>query len=245
MRSVAASRDGSWARGWASAGTAAIAAIATPPRRRGEFFACVCAAQVTGVTFDGGYGEYLVAPASAGCAHARGTFRRRGGPADARRSHHVQPPCGTAVRGQARMSTRSWGWAASATSAFNTRRRWAITPSALCGKEKEPLAHQLVRVGLHRQPVQRTVGVELNKLGGAKIILATTTSGEAMAAVQGGLAVNGTMMVLGAGPSRCRSLPDLAADGIPPLGQGMVFRHIDRLAGHARLQRTCRRAADE
>src|SRR5271163_3092480 len=32
--------------------------------RRGEFFACV-RGQVTGVTYDGGYGEYMVAPASA------------------------------------------------------------------------------------------------------------------------------------------------------------------------------------
>src|SRR5438045_7914935 len=34
------------------------------PCRRGEFFACVTG-QVTGITYDGGYGEYLVAPASA------------------------------------------------------------------------------------------------------------------------------------------------------------------------------------
>src|SRR5580692_11788293 len=32
--------------------------------RRGEFFACV-RGQVTGISFDGGYGEYMIAPASA------------------------------------------------------------------------------------------------------------------------------------------------------------------------------------
>src|SRR5207253_3626665 len=32
--------------------------------RRGEFFACV-RGQITGVTYDGGYGEYMIAPASA------------------------------------------------------------------------------------------------------------------------------------------------------------------------------------
>jgi D-arabinose 1-dehydrogenase-like Zn-dependent alcohol dehydrogenase len=42
---------------------------------------------------------------------------------------------------------------------------------------------------------------ELNKLGGAKIILATATSGNAMAAVQGGLAVNGTLLIVGAANS--------------------------------------------
>src|SRR5205823_8484931 len=42
---------------------------------------------------------------------------------------------------------------------------------------------------------------ELQKLGGAKVILATATSGEAMSAVEGGLAVNGTLLVIGAAPS--------------------------------------------
>src|SRR5205823_6887186 len=41
--------------------------------------------------------------------------------------------------------------------------------------------------------------VELAKLGGAKIVLATVTDSPAMAATIGGLAPNGTLMVLGAG----------------------------------------------
>jgi D-arabinose 1-dehydrogenase-like Zn-dependent alcohol dehydrogenase len=42
---------------------------------------------------------------------------------------------------------------------------------------------------------------ELQKLGGAKVILATVTSGDAMTAVQGGLGINGTMLLLGAAQS--------------------------------------------
>jgi D-arabinose 1-dehydrogenase-like Zn-dependent alcohol dehydrogenase len=38
-------------------------------------------------------------------------------------------------------------------------------------------------------------------LGGAKAILATVTNGDAMAAVVGGLGVNGTLMVIGVAPS--------------------------------------------
>jgi D-arabinose 1-dehydrogenase-like Zn-dependent alcohol dehydrogenase len=38
-------------------------------------------------------------------------------------------------------------------------------------------------------------------ISGAKVILATATSGEAMSAVQRGLAVNGTLVVVGAAPS--------------------------------------------
>jgi D-arabinose 1-dehydrogenase-like Zn-dependent alcohol dehydrogenase len=42
---------------------------------------------------------------------------------------------------------------------------------------------------------------ELRKLGGAKVILATVTTGEAMAAVIGGLGVRGTLMIIGAAGS--------------------------------------------
>jgi D-arabinose 1-dehydrogenase-like Zn-dependent alcohol dehydrogenase len=42
---------------------------------------------------------------------------------------------------------------------------------------------------------------ELQTLGGAKAILATATSSEAMSAVEGGLAVNGTSLLIGAVPS--------------------------------------------
>ena len=55
--------DGSRASASASGGTAAIAAIATPAAAE-QFFACV-RGQTTGVTYDGGYGEYMIAPASA------------------------------------------------------------------------------------------------------------------------------------------------------------------------------------
>src|SRR6202012_4901495 len=42
---------------------------------------------------------------------------------------------------------------------------------------------------------------ELQKLGGARVILATVTVGEAMSVVQGGLGLNGTLMIVGAAQS--------------------------------------------
>ena len=68
------------------------------------------------------------------------------------------------------------------------------------GKDKEPLARQL-GASTYIDSQAQDPAAELQKLGGAKAILATATSGEAMAAVQGGLAVNGTMLVIGAAPS--------------------------------------------
>jgi D-arabinose 1-dehydrogenase-like Zn-dependent alcohol dehydrogenase len=38
-------------------------------------------------------------------------------------------------------------------------------------------------------------------MGGAKVIIATVTDSKAMSAVQGGLGVNGTLMILGAPPT--------------------------------------------
>ncbi len=68
------------------------------------------------------------------------------------------------------------------------------------GKDKEPLARQLgARHYIDSQA--QDPATELRNLGGAKVILATVTNGDAMAAVVGGLGSNGTLMVIGAAPS--------------------------------------------
>jgi D-arabinose 1-dehydrogenase-like Zn-dependent alcohol dehydrogenase len=65
------------------------------------------------------------------------------------------------------------------------------------GTDKEALSRQL---GASHYIDSRTqdAAAELVKLGGAKVILATVTSGKAMSAVLGGLGVNGKLVVLGA-----------------------------------------------
>ena len=65
------------------------------------------------------------------------------------------------------------------------------------GKDKEPLARQL---GAHHYIDSQAgnVSAALHKLGGAKIVLATATSAEAMAATMGGLSLDGRLIVLGA-----------------------------------------------
>ena len=68
------------------------------------------------------------------------------------------------------------------------------------GKDKEPLARQL-GAAVYIDSQAQDPAAELLKLGGAKVILATATSGEAMSAVQGGVAVNGTLLIVGAAES--------------------------------------------
>ena len=65
------------------------------------------------------------------------------------------------------------------------------------GEDKQPLARKLGAWHYIDSRAQ-DAAAELLKLGGARVILATVTSGEAMSAVLCGLGVNGTLMVLGA-----------------------------------------------
>jgi D-arabinose 1-dehydrogenase-like Zn-dependent alcohol dehydrogenase len=69
------------------------------------------------------------------------------------------------------------------------------------GKDKEPLARKL---GAHHyvDSLAQDPAAELARLGGAKAILATVTNGKAMSAVQGGLAVDGVLIVLGVDDSQ-------------------------------------------
>jgi D-arabinose 1-dehydrogenase-like Zn-dependent alcohol dehydrogenase len=168
------------------------------PCRRGEFFACVTH-QVTGITYDGGYGEYMIAPASAVallpdelppveaaplmCAGLT-TF-------NALRNAGARPGDTVAVLGLGGLG--HLGIQYSAKMGFRT-------VGIARGKDKEPLARQLgASEYIDSQAEDPAAG--LQKLGGAKVILATATSGEAMSAVQGGLAANGTMLVVGAAPA--------------------------------------------
>ncbi len=61
------------------------------PCRHGDFFACVTG-QVTGISFDGGYGEYLVAPATAVALLPKELPAVERGAAYVRRRHHLQCP---------------------------------------------------------------------------------------------------------------------------------------------------------
>jgi len=68
------------------------------------------------------------------------------------------------------------------------------------GKDKEAFARELgAKFYIDNQT--QDPAAELQKLGGAKVILATLTDGDAMAAVVGGLGAYGSLMVIGATPS--------------------------------------------
>ena len=78
------------------------------------------------------------------------------------------------------------------------------------GMDKEPLARKLGAWSYIDSKTQDPAA-ELLKLGGAKVVLATVTSGDAMSATLGGLGVNGKLVILGA------AAEPLQVPGIPLL----------------------------
>jgi D-arabinose 1-dehydrogenase-like Zn-dependent alcohol dehydrogenase len=166
--------------------------------RRGDFFACVTG-QITGLTFDGGYAEYLVAPLSAVARMPAETPPVDAAPLlcagvttfNALRNSGARPGDVVAVLGLGGLGHLGVQYAA---------KMGFHTVGIARGKDKEPLARQL-GASVYIDSQAQDPAAELQKLGGAKAILATVTSGEAMSAVEGGLAVNGTLLVIGAAPS--------------------------------------------
>jgi len=166
--------------------------------RRGEFFACV-RGQITGVTYDGGYGEYMIAPASAVARMPAELPPVEAAPLlcaglttfNALRNSGARPGDVVAVLGLGGLGHLGVQYAA---------KMGFLTVGIARGRDKEPLARQL-GASVYIDSQSQDPAAELNKLGGAKVILATATSGEAMSAVQGGVAVNGTLLIVGAAES--------------------------------------------
>jgi D-arabinose 1-dehydrogenase-like Zn-dependent alcohol dehydrogenase len=171
--------------------------------RRGEFFACV-RGQTTGVTYDGGYGEYMIAPASAVALMPAELPPVEAAPLmcaglttfNALRNSGARPGDVVAVLGLGGLGHLGVQYAA---------KMGFHTVGIARGKDKEPLARRL-GASAYIDSQAQDPAAELLKLGGAKVILATVTSGEAMSAVQGGVAVNGTLLIVGAAESMQVSL---------------------------------------
>jgi D-arabinose 1-dehydrogenase-like Zn-dependent alcohol dehydrogenase len=78
------------------------------------------------------------------------------------------------------------------------------------GMDKEPLARKL-GASHYIDSKTQDPAAELQKLGGAKVVLATVTNGDAMSATLSGLGVNGKLIILGA------AAEPLQVPGIPLL----------------------------
>jgi D-arabinose 1-dehydrogenase-like Zn-dependent alcohol dehydrogenase len=165
------------------------------PCRRGDFFACQWG-QVTGITYDGGYADYMIVHSSALALLPQELSAIEAGPLvcagvttfNSLRNSGARPNDVVAVLGLGGLGHLGVQFAA---------KMGFKTVAIARGSDKEPLAREL---GAHHyiDSQAQDVAAELTRLGGAKVIVATVTNAEAMSATLGGLGINGKLMVLGA-----------------------------------------------
>jgi len=160
--------------------------------RRGDFTMCVNR-KVTGFDFDGGYAEYMVAPAAAVAAISDKLPAEEAGPFmcagvtvyNALRNSGAQSADLVAVLGIGGLGHL----------AIQFARQMGFETVALGrGRDKEPLAKKL---GAHHY-IDSGAGnpaEELQKLGGARVILATAPNAGAISALVDGLSPNGKLII--------------------------------------------------
>jgi D-arabinose 1-dehydrogenase-like Zn-dependent alcohol dehydrogenase len=167
--------------------------------RRADFFACQTGIQVTGISFDGGYADYMIAPATALAVMPAELRAADAAPLmcaglttfNALRYSGARPGDLVAILGIGGLGHLGVQYAA---------KMGFRTVAIARGQDKQPLARQL-GASHYIDSESMDPAEELTKLGGAKVVLATVTHGPAMAATVGGLAPRGRLMVLGAAES--------------------------------------------
>jgi len=177
--------------------------------RRGDFVTCQIAPQIPGITYDGGYAEYMIAPASALAGIPEGLSAVDAGPLmcagittfNSLRNSGARPGDLVAILGIGGLGHLGIQFAA---------KMGFRTVAIARGTDKEPLARKLGAWSYIDSKTQDPAA-ELLKLGGAKVVLATVTNGDAMNATLGGLGVNGKLIILGA------AAEPLQVPGIPLL----------------------------
>jgi D-arabinose 1-dehydrogenase-like Zn-dependent alcohol dehydrogenase len=166
--------------------------------RRGDPVTCRIAPKITGISYDGGYADYMIAPAAALAAIPDSLSAEQAAPLmcagvttfNSLRNSGAQPGDLVAVLGVGGLGHLGIQFAV---------KMGFRTVAIARGTGKEPLA---LKLGAMRyiDSTSEDPAEELTGMGGARVILATATSGKAMTAALGGLGVGGKLVVLGAAP---------------------------------------------
>lgn len=163
--------------------------------RRGDFITCVYG-QVPGISYDGGYAEYMIVPFDVLAAVPDSLSSAEAAPLLCagitmfNSLRHTRAEAGdlVAVLGMGGLGHLGVQFAA---------RMGFKTVAIARGAEKAPFAKKL-GAAHYIDSTSQDVAKELTKLGGATVVLATVTDAKSMAATIGGLAIDGTLVVLGA-----------------------------------------------
>ena len=163
--------------------------------RRGDFRNCRNL-KISGISFDGGYQQYMVAPIEALVAVPDGLSDTEAAPLlcagittyNALRHSGALPGDLVAVQGVGGLGHLGIQFA----------QKFGYKVAAIGrGSENAPLAKKL-GANVYIDSVATNAAEELQKLGGARAILATAPSSKAMSELIDGLGPNGTLMVIGA-----------------------------------------------
>jgi D-arabinose 1-dehydrogenase-like Zn-dependent alcohol dehydrogenase len=163
--------------------------------RRGDFGNCRNL-KITGISYDGGYQQYMVAPVEALTAMPEGLGDAEAAPLlcagittyNALRNSGAMPGCLVAVLGIGGLGHLGIQFA----------NKFGYKVAAIGrGPENAPLAKKL-GASVYIDNSVTNAAEELQKLGGAQVILATAPSSKAMSELFDGLGPNGKLMVVGA-----------------------------------------------
>ncbi|WP_081209927.1 alcohol dehydrogenase [Salegentibacter sediminis] len=165
------------------------------PCRRGDFISCENA-QISGISYDGGYAEYMCAPKEAIAAIPEELSSAEAAPLlcagitvfNALRNSGIKPGELVAIQGIGGLGHLAVQYAAKM-----GMRTVAISSS----NSKKELAREL---GAHHfiNTDEMDAAEELQKLGGAKLILATAPYSKAITSVVGGLGTDGKLLMVAA-----------------------------------------------
>ena len=177
-----------------------------PAWRAGGVISANCSnLRVSGISFDGGYAEYMVAPAEAVAAMPESLEAAEAAPFlcagittfNALRHSGALPGDLVAVQGIGGLGHLGIQFA----------QKFGYKVVAVGrGPENAVLAKKLGASTYIDSAATNAAG-ELQTLGGARVILATAPSAKAMSALVDGLGVNGRMMVVGAAPDPIEVTP--------------------------------------
>ena len=165
--------------------------------RRGDFISCENL-QIPGIAYDGGYAEYMLAPAEALARIPDDLSDVDAAPLlcagittfNALRESVARPGDLVAIVGVGGLGHLGIQYAA--------KMGFEVVAIAR-GEEKGPLAKEL---GAHHyiDSTASNVAKELHELGGAQVVLATVTVSDAMTAALGAIKPRGQLVVVGASP---------------------------------------------
>jgi D-arabinose 1-dehydrogenase-like Zn-dependent alcohol dehydrogenase len=163
--------------------------------RRGDFITCK-EGKIPGISYDGGYAEYMIAPFEALASVPDDLKSEDAAPLlcagittfNSLRHSGAVPGDLVAVLGVGGLGHLGVQFA---------RKMGFRTVAIARGADKAPLARKL-GAHIYIDSTAQNVAEELTRLGGAKVILATVTDAKSMSSVVAGLGIDGKLVVLGA-----------------------------------------------